>query len=959
MGESARTAACRFSILLGLLLAALAWAAEGAHGGTYDVVTCDAAPAGRNASWTPVTTDKMGTAEFCPSAGREGGGLWAGSGVNVGTIPAFSAAQQKFDAPPGTSIVFFGARYMFRRFDPYWRLGVFADSHLLHGCEPATSEPGCHFNSQSIDSDSTWGWQPNQIHQVSTVVACGSGTGCRSDAAAPHGDRAGVRLYSATVRIFDDSAPALWDTGHGALTNGAWQRGTQPLWYAGSDNVGFRRTRLYVDGKQLRDDDRACDFTLRRPCSDVTHASYEVNTNGLADGRHVARVEGVDAAGNVGAVERAFNSDNTPPAEPRNVRLEGGSGWRQTNKFKVTWDNPPSASPIWIAHYLLCNVATNACINWGRHGEGVNSISDLSVPEPGEYTLRIALEDLAGNRADSGSDPITLRFDNVPPGEAEPLRRNGWLNAEEAVDYDQAVRLRDGAFQPVSGVAGYSVTRDGSEPDAVIDVTSNVYRIPELEEGVTTVRARAVSGAGVASAAVGTTEIRVDMTKPAVTSRGNPESDAWSRNPVGFSVAGFDQDHLSGMRGADPSLPVEEGAFIEHRVNGGVPTKSRGDVADILVADDGRHTVTFAAYDVAGNRSSERAVSFKIDRSPPELVVFEEPDQGDPRQVVVAASDRTSGVANGVVEMRRMHTDGKWIELATARDGDRFLATIDDESIERGVYQLRARVTDHAGNESTGDRRRDGSQATVDTATLRQGTRLTAGLVTKSAKKTKKVCSKKKPGKKRKCRKKTTTKPGGQLIGSLGVAFGKGAAARGTLENEAGAPLADAVVDVYARSSAAGSEFQRIGAVRTDPKGSFAYTVPPGTSRSVRFRYDGDGRHRSAEEAAVVKVAAAATITSSHKTRRNGQTVTFKGKLRSLPIPAAGKLLDLQAFYRNKWRTFATPRANPKGKWSYRYRFGATRGTVPYRFRVLIRPESAYPYDLGHSPTVRVVVRGR
>ena len=127
----------------------------------------------------------------------------------------------------------------------------------------------------------------------------------------------------------------------------------------------------------------------------------------------------------------------------------------------------------------------------------------------------------------------------------------------------------------------------------------------------------------------------------------------------------------------------------------------------------------------------------------------------------------------------------------------------------------------------------------------------------------------------------------------------------------------------------------------------------------MRFHFDGDGRYRSSEEAVTLKVPAATTLSASHRTRRNGQTVTFKGKLRSQPIPPAGKVLDLQAFYRRKWRTFATPRANAKGKWSYRYRFGATRGTVPYRFRVLIRPESAYPYDLGLSRTVRVVVRGR
>jgi hypothetical protein len=84
----------------------------------------------------------------------------------------------------------------------------------------------------------------------------------------------------------------------------------------------------------------------------------------------------------------------------------------------------------------------------------------------------------------------------------------------------------------------------------------------------------------------------------------------------------------------------------------------------------------------------------------------------------------------------------------------------------------------------------------------------------------------------------------------------------------------------------------------------------------------------------------------------------FSGRLSAGPIPDGGKLLDLQAHYRGSWRTFATPRTDARGRWSYRYRFGATRGTVRYRFRARIRREAAYPYELGYSRTVGVTVRG-
>ncbi|MDQ3934154.1 MAG: hypothetical protein M3340_05935 [Actinomycetota bacterium] len=904
----------------------------------------------------------MWTGEHCPTAGREAGGLFAGAGVNVGTIPPLGVSQQAFETPPGTSIVYLGARYMFRRADPQWRLGVFADTNLLHGCEPAARETGCFFNSESLGRDSTWAWDPGHVGRVSVLTACANPNGCRSDAASPTGDRAGIRLYSATVRVHDDSAPAVWDVGAGGLTDGSWQRGTREIGYAGSDNVGFRRTRLYVDGRQLRDDTRDCDFTRRRPCSDITFSTYGVNTAGLGDGNHEVRVEGVDAAGNAGSLTAPFKSDNTAPSEPEDVKVEGGEGWRRTNRFKLTWRNPGSASPIHVANYQLCNVATGACTSGGRQAEGITSISDLSVPAPGHYTVRVWLQDYAGNVSSANrSDPVSLRFDDVPPGEAEPQRRNGWLNGEEAASFIQDIRQTEGAVMPVSGVTGYSFTTNGKDPDGTLDVTGRQVRLGPLGEGTTVFKARAVSGSGVPARSVGTTTIRVDRSAPTAQAVSAPDPSVWQRVPVEISLAGTDQVHLSGMAPAAENLPLEDGAFLSYRVDGGDEKRVRGGMANVSLADDGAHALTFIAYDVAGNRSPERAVSFKIDRTPPELVLFEAQDDADPRRVVVAASDRTSGLGSATVEMRRLHggSGDRWIELPTTRDGDRFVATVDDEAVERGVYQLRARVTDRAGNEAAGERRRDGSAATVDTASMRVGTKLSAALVKGSAKKTKKVCPKKRGKKKRKCKKKTTTKPGGQQVAELSVAFGKRAIATGSLELEGGAPLGDTVVDVYSRPTSAGAEYERIAAVRTDPKGTFSYIVPAGSSRSIRFRYDGTGRYRGSEQSVEVKVAAASTIAVSRRSVRNGQSVTFHGKLRSLPIPPAGKVLDLQAFYRRKWRTFATPRANAKGKWSYRYRFEATRGKVPYRFRVLIRPESAYPYGLGYSETARVVVRGR
>src|SRR5207302_886836 len=180
---------------------------------------------------------------------------------------------------------------------------------------------------------------------------------------------------------------------------------------------------------------------------------------------------------------------------------------------------------------------------------------------------------------------------------------------------------------------------------------------------------------------------------------------------------------------------------------------------------------------------------------------------------------------------------------------DRFTATIDDDALVRGVYELRARVRDRAGNEAVGDRRRDGSTAHVDLASVRIDTRLTAGLVSSKSRAT------------TRCRRK------------------------------------------HGRRTCV---------------------------RTLRFRFAGSARERSSQQEVTVSVPAAATIAASRNRVRNGQTVTFRGRLAGRPIPADGKLLDLQAFYRGRWRTFATPRAGSNGAWRYVYRFGATRGRVLY-----------------------------
>jgi hypothetical protein len=196
------------------------------------------------------------------------------------------------------------------------------------------------------------------------------------------------------------------------------------------------------------------------------------------------------------------------------------------------------------------------------------------------------------------------------------------------------------------------------------------------------------------------------------------------------------------------------------------------------------------------------------------------------------------------------------------------------------------------------------------------------------------------------------------LVHDLFVAFGKPASVRGRLVAATGAPIKSAEVTVLARPAMAGGEYRAVAAVVSDHAGAFTYRVPPGPARTLDFHFRGSDRYKHADDQVMLRVPAAATIKASRHSLRNGQRVVFSGRLLGRPYPEKGKVLDLQAYYRRRWRTFATPRASRNGTWRYKYRFQATRGVVRYRFRLRARATSDYPYEIGYSKATSVRVHG-
>ncbi|NLT07203.1 MAG: carboxypeptidase-like regulatory domain-containing protein [Solirubrobacterales bacterium] len=343
----------------------------------------------------------------------------------------------------------------------------------------------------------------------------------------------------------------------------------------------------------------------------------------------------------------------------------------------------------------------------------------------------------------------------------------------------------------------------------------------------------------------------------------------------------------------------------------------------------------------------EKEVSFKIDRTAP-VGRFRALDVDDPALLVADVRDATSGVADGWIEYRPV-SGGAFKRLpSNIRDGV-LAARMPDGHIADGQYAVRAVVSDVAGNRAIVDTRAGGGAMTLTlplraSATLDVGARVPA----------RKGCPAKRRGKrqrhKRNCGR---TAPVRQLT----VDHDRRVIVEGSL-TAGGSPLAGMTLLVDAQT-AGHDDFIPLGTTVTDSRGRFRRTIPPGPSRTIRVRFVGTNRLGTAAGAIATKVPAAVALNVDRRRLLNGQAVRFRGRLLGKPVPASGKLVALQAKVPGGWRTFATPRANARGRFKHRYRFTSTTGLRRYRFRALVDPEPAYPYARGLSKVVTVTVRGR
>jgi hypothetical protein len=614
-----------------------------------------------------------------------------------------------------------------------------------------------------------------------------------------------------------------------------------------------------------------------------------------------------------------------PPIPIKNLRAN--KRCPQPSNFQVAGQTPPRTYNVpgatRIVQRIVCVGAAKAphCSSRGRNyirtWQVYATVQDLTAPAVG------VMQDNPFTQGQWVAGPQTVNYvasDNVGIRRARAI----------------ATGISRGEQQRVCNAAARIPCPNGRG-----SMTVDTGRMPEGSQPVTVVAVDAAEN----SAASSPVTVRVDNTAPGAVAADLVGGSGW-RNQNNFDAGWINppESDRAPIVAAHYRICPASGGACREVVRAGADISA---LTDLAVPGPGEWLLRVWRRDAAGNQEPANAslpVSLKFDPEPPQLA-FEQPSSSDPTQVSVAATDRISGLARGQIELSRLGS-GVWQSLPTDQHGGRLLARIDDSALPAGVYLLRATAWDQASNQNSTDRRADGTPMAV-TLPLRVPTVLRVGV--QKARTVRRSITL--HGNRRIVRRRVV-----ELRPQAKIGYGQPVVIAGRLENRDGQPVPGAEIQVL--SGSATDQGQLVGTVSTDSAGRFLYEAQADATRTLRFVYGGTLAMLPARDEVSVFVSAASSFRANPRRLRNGQSVRFTGRLRALPAPPAGKLVELQVVLSGRWQTFRTTRTAPNGSWAVRYRFRRTCGLLRYRFRARLPAEAGYAFQTGYTRDLAVRVRG-
>jgi hypothetical protein len=530
------------------------------------------------------------------------------------------------------------------------------------------------------------------------------------------------------------------------------------------------------------------------------------------------------------------------------------------------------------------------------------------------------------------------------------LARGEWVGGTQVVDYEASDNV--GVRSASANLTGFGSNDDNRDCDYSqrIPCPNGRGQIVEVDtqhrpEGTQQLYVTAEDAAGNRADSALVTA-RLDHTPPGTTQVGVEGGESWrNRNDFDLAWQNTPEPDRAPIVAAHYRLcRTGSGECVSDSRFGSSISRVEG----VTVPSPGEWELRLWREDAAGNQQPDNAslpAKLRFDPEPPKLG-FEALSASDPTRVSVQVTDPISGVGGGEIEISRVGS-GVWQALSTSQENSHLVGRIDDATLPPGEYEMRATAHDQAGNLASTTQRLDGSPMKVKLP-LRVASSMRAGAVGK--KRVRRTVHH--GGKSHKVTRTTTV-----LRPRVRVGFGHKVRLAGVLVDRAGNPLGGAPVQVYSRPRERDEVL--VDTLITGAHGHFAYAVDARASQSLRFTYPGTAARLPAEDKVGLLVSGGSTLAVSRTRILNGQSVVFSGRVQGRPLPATGKLIELQVRLADEWSTFHTIRSATDGRWRITYRFERTCGVERFRFRARLPGEAGYPLESGHSPVLAIRVRGR
>jgi hypothetical protein len=373
-----------------------------ASGGSYDVLSCRAAPGNENNAWSGSNTapSHLTVGTVCPPGNDVYAGIRAKDTLGATSAPDGSRAEWTFTAPAGTTITRWRyERYLGKYNDDSWHVyGKLGDGTIFDTCSIPITGDDCWVGAPAPSGD------PAAFRDLSGIstdrlvfgFTCqGDGGTCATGATIQH---VWAALYKSTVTLIENTLPTVGAPSGALITGSGWHRGAEAVSFTASDGspgVGIKETRVYVDGQPLASATvaRTCDYTLTVPCTDPAAAvSHTVDTTQIADGERQVEVAAVDAAGNVRrATPVTVRIDNGAPSPTILAPVQTP---RTDPSMQVTWGGSDGTGSG------IANYDVEVSVNGGDYEPwftGTGATGAVYTGSPGSrYRFRARARDASG-----------------------------------------------------------------------------------------------------------------------------------------------------------------------------------------------------------------------------------------------------------------------------------------------------------------------------------------------------------------------------------------------------------------------------------------------------------------------------------------------------------------------------------------------------------------------------------